>query len=888
MERKILSALNKHKKIDFDKLIDSDINKPARYMGHEIGVKTKDWTKAKVRWALTYPEIYEIGASNLGHIILYSILNEVPHQICDRAYLPADDLSQKLREKSEPLFGVETRMPLIAFDILGFSLSYELGATNILEMLDLANIPIYSKHRGNLPIDHISSPPLIFAGGPTATSNPEPYANFFDFFALGDGEELLPEIGLCISELKKNNLSRSALLKELSEIPGVYVPSLYEIGKDNISLEPIKAEVPKKILRRVAKPIPSYGMGLVPNIETVHDRLTIEIRRGCTKGCRFCQPGMITRPARDLEPMEVIEAVEKGMEKTGFSDFSLLSLSCSDYLSLPSVGIELRNRLAEKNISLQLPSQRIDQFDENIAHILGGNRKSGLTFAPEAGSQRLRDIINKGLTDDDLLNGITKAMENGYKKIKLYFMIGLPGENDEDVIGIANTCRWIQKQCIHLGKLSLNITISNFTPKPHTPFQWHSVSSKDFVRKQNLLKEAFQRSKGIKVNYTDVRISAIEDFIGRGNRELSSVIENAWKSGAGMDAWFESQERAYAAWMKAIKNANLQEKYRELEIGNWSSISNLKGKEIYNFCIQPLPWDHIDTGLNKEWLIQDFQRALNQKVIPDCSFNSCSKCGVCGPELGENKIIPSPPIPKQRIEQKPHTEKNCKVRMRFSKRNPMHLTSHLDLTRIIERALRRSNLPVSYSGGFHPLPRLQIGLALPLGIEGLSELMDIDFYQPLEAETVMKDLQEELPIGLEILSAIKIPINSKSLSQELSEAIWSFELQAISDKKPLLTDWEEGLKHLLYSQELVWSDKDKKGRDRQRDCRPALKSLIIKDIGNIENELEPVEIIKVKLDALIDSMGRSVKPIQIQHWLSKFLNQPLNIKCIKRDELKLH
>jgi radical SAM superfamily enzyme YgiQ (UPF0313 family) len=273
--------------------------------------------------------------------------------------------------------------------------------------------------------------------------------------------------------------------------------------------------------------MPHYAMGLVPHIETVHDRLTVEIRRGCTRGCRFCQPGMLTRPARDVEPEAVIEAVQEGMKRTGYADFSLLSLSCSDYLALPAVGVELRNRLAEHNISLTLPSQRVDRFDADIAHILGGTRRAGLTFAPEAGSQRLRDIVNKGLTDDELLQGIRTAMQTGYRKVKLYFMIGLPGETDADVLAIAATCRRLQEQCRDLGRLELNLTISNFTPKPHTPFQWHSVSSAEFERRQQLLRQALRPLQGLKTNYTDRRLSAVEDFIGRGDRRLAPVIEAA-------------------------------------------------------------------------------------------------------------------------------------------------------------------------------------------------------------------------------------------------------------------------------------------------------------------------------------------------------------------------
>jgi hypothetical protein len=635
---------------------------------------------------------------------------------------------------------------------------------------------------------------------------------------------------------------------------------------------------------------------------------------------------MLTRPARDVEPEAVIEAIETGMERTGYSDFSLLSLSCSDYLALPAVGVELRNRLADKNVTLTLPSQRVDRFDADIAHVLGGARQAGLTFAPEAGSQRLRDIVNKGLTDVELLRGIRTAMEHGYRRVKLYFMIGLPGETDADVIGIADTCRSLQQQCRDLGRLELNLTISNFTPKPHTPFQWHSVSTAEFRRRQELLRGALRGLRGIKVNMTDPRLSAVEDFVGRGDRRLAPVIEAAWRAGAGLDAWFESAERTHAAWTGAIEAAGLGGRYRALEMGGWSAAESMQAADLESFCRQSLPWDHIDSGVDKRWLAEDLQRALAAAVVLDCSFEGCSSCGVCGPELGHNVVIPPPPVPAALPRRAPPSERVARLRFGFAKGGSLALISHLDTLRMLERALRRSGLPVSFTGGFHPLPRLQLALPLPLGVEGEGEWFDLEFTTPLDPAAARQALAAVLPSEFRLLSAAAVPVAAPSLSQDLEAAFWSFtlrpgpagsgsigpdpsaaeglgapegsglEVQPHPPRRhgaaPDPEDWRRAIGALLAADSLIWRDQDKKGRPRERECRPYLLDLRV-----IAGTAEPGTTgprasagegaLELALEAAIDPQGRSLRPEQVAHWLAELLGSPLQLAEVRRRRLTL-
>lgn len=847
-----------------------NILKPGQYLGNEFGACNKPWDSVKVRFCLAYPDLYSIGMSSTGHIILYSCLNDEADVLCDRAYLPGPDMQTALQTHNKQLFAVESHRPLTDFHVIGMSLSYELGATNCVKLMQLASIPYTWGQRDALSQTFVEGPPLVFAGGITVTANPEPYANLFDFFSVGDGEDMLPEIGRVVAQALEEcpTISRHDILLKLAQkVTGVYVPRFYAPCADG-AVRPIRPDVPPKIKKRNALPQPWRSTALVPISDPVHDRLTIEVRRGCTRGCRFCLPGMVQRPARDVEPEQVKQAVLKGVRDTGYNEFSLLSLSCSDWLSLPSVGIQLKNDLKkeEEAITLSLGSQRVDRFNEDIAHVVSGLRQSGLTFAPEAGTQRMRDVVNKGLTNEDLARGVKLAYDSGYQNVKLYFMINLPSETDEDVLGIADTIKWLQRICHAKGRrrLSVTVTISTFTPKSWTPFQWHSTSIEEVKRKQRMLMKALAKSKDVKFSMTDTMLSSMEDFIGRGDRRLGGVIIRAHELGAGMDAWWETMNDAYNAWCRAIREAGLEWKYRQSENGEWNiaetETEEIRGPRGWYQTIRegnldrknllpknnddifesldgsieremsaspldrPLPWDHIDVGLDKGWLRDELMRALSTTLTPDCAFFECSSCGVCGDDMGNNITIPPPPIPEYGGNFKPSSDSVQRFRVAFKKTGSFALASHLDIARMLDRLLRKASIPMSFAGAFHPHPKMIIAAALPFGATADEELVDFILRKEMDKTDFEDRISQYLPQGMDLVWAESIPVKSSNVGALMESAHY---VLGVVCEDEISVNWDDVVKRVVSSGPVEIEKVSKRGKKSLRDLRKMLYEIRI-------------------------------------------------------------
>ena len=592
------------------------VEKPARYTGGEWNAQPKDSAAVLCRIALAMADVYEVGMSNLGLKILYEILNRRDDIAAERVYAPWLDMEEEMRRRGIPLFSLETFREISSFDILGFSLQYELLITNTLNMLDLAGLPLHAAERTD-------EQPFVIGGGP-CVYNTEPIADFFDFFVLGDGEEIVVEVCDALIDWKKEGRpdGRRGFLRRAARIPGVYVPSFYAPEYDAqgmfTGLRILDEAASPQIYRRVVKDLdaaPFLEKPVVPYLGIVHDRLMLELFRGCTRGCRFCQAGMAYRPVRERRP-ETLESLARTLfDSTGYNEMSLTSLSSADYSCLSPLVDGLLAGTQGERVSFSLPSLRIDSFSVDIAERLQQVRKSGLTFAPEAGTQRLRDVINKNVTEDDLLHSVRTAFEQGWKAVKLYFMMGLPTETDEDIVGIAELAQKVvdcYKEVKGKRGVKVTVSVSCFVPKAYTPFQWFAqVPQEEFERRQRLLKESI-RDRAISFHYHDARASVLEGALSRGDRRLSAVIETAWRNGAKFDGWTDQFKEE--VWHAAFESCGIDPAYysrRERALD------------------EALPWAHTSPGVSQDFLRREWQRAQEAALTHDCRREACTGCGVC-------------------------------------------------------------------------------------------------------------------------------------------------------------------------------------------------------------------------------------------------------------------
>ncbi len=598
------------------------VEKPSRYTGNEWNSVIKDPKSVDIRFAFCFPDSYEVGMSHLGMKILYHLLNERNDCYCERVFAPWTDMEEKMRQNNIPLYGLESKDPIKDFDFVGFTLQYEMSFTNIINMLDLAGIPLTSDKRSD-------SDSFVCAGGPCAY-NPEPLADIIDFFMMGEGEEIINEVMDAYAKWKGTGRSRQEFLEDIVKIEGIYVPVFYDVSYNEDgtirSFEPKKPDYPVKIKKRIIKDMDKAYFPekiIVPYTDIVHDRIMLEVFRGCTRGCRFCQAGFIYRPVREKSHKRLLELANKLEESSGYEEISLTSLSTSDYTELHELTTGLLDEMEDKKVNLSLPSLRIDSFSLDLMEKAQKVRKSGLTFAPEAGTQRLRDVINKGVTEEDLLNAVSMAFNGGWNGVKLYFMLGLPTETMEDVEGIADLAYKVVNAYKNVprekkGKfLNVTVSTSSFVPKAFTPFQWEPQDSRENLNEKQMLLKSKIRSKQITYNYHENRLSLLEAVFARGDRKTCKVLLKAWEMGCKFDSWGEHFK--FDVWMKAFEECGVDPYFYATRKRDYDEL---------------LPWDHIDIGVSKKYLINESKKALEEKITPNCRVN----CGGCGATIFDSGI----------------------------------------------------------------------------------------------------------------------------------------------------------------------------------------------------------------------------------------------------------
>jgi radical SAM family uncharacterized protein/radical SAM-linked protein len=738
------------------------VEKPGRYIGNELHAIRKDHS-GKIKFALAFPDVYEIAMSYLGLSILYHIINQHPEALCERVFCPHPDCERILRERKIPLYSLESRTPLREFDIVGISLTYELNYTGALNLLDLSGIPLRVSDRDE-------THPLVIAGG-ASVANPEPMADFFDLFVIGDGEEAVIEIIDTVKSAKETGSNRRQTLLNVSEIPGVYIPSFYEAKYSDGNFQELKsllADLPQRVKFRTVSELRSEyypEKPLVPFVETVHDRLTIEIMRGCVRGCRFCQAGYTYRPKRERSVEAIVSQARSGIRSCGWEELSLLSLSTTDYSRLEELVGRLTQLTSSHKISISLPSLPPGTFSPRLAESLSKRKKTGLTFAPEAGTERLRGVINKEVTDEDLLSSVEIAYRSGWNLVKLYFMIGLPTETEDDLLGIVDLVRKVV-DCgrRYRGRNRVNVTISPFTPKAHTPFQWEAQESVERIEEKNRFLQKKLRLRHLEVKLRDARVSFLEGVLSRGDRRLSGAIESAFRNGARLDSW--SEHFNYEFWKKAFEQVGID-------------------PNVYTSprCPEePLPWQHIDKGIRSDFLKEEREKSHrgiplrigHRKVSP-----SDSDSGLVEPQAPASSFYGR--SRKRKTPVHSQSVPRSLLRVKWSKGEAAKYTAHLENMRAFERAIRRADIPVAYSQGFHPHQRVAYGPPLPLGFTSEAEYLDIQLTAPYELR-IFERLNQALPPGFSVEEFHLLWSGAKSLSKVLNAASYgvvtsfSFEL----------------------------------------------------------------------------------------------------------------